>query len=279
MTEKMHLYFDDTGSRDPDRGGRQAVPRRDGMDCFGLGGVLIKEEDIDAVFRKHKEFCASWNIDYPLHSSKIRGGQGKFGWLKKPDNEASFLPALEEFLLSLPIVTIGCAIHRPGYVERYKERYEERLWFMCKTAYTILLERAAKFADREGRKLEVYFEMTGRKEDKDILNYTKELKKSGSPFASSSSEEYDPLSAEDFRRIVLGEPRQRTKKTPMIQISDLVLYPIAKGRYDPTYRPYVKLCDGGKVIDCFLSEEERPQCGIKYSCFDGAGTGKEEGSA
>jgi hypothetical protein len=84
MPEKYLLYFDDTGSRDPDR--NACIPRHDKMDCFGLGGILIKEEDIEAILQKHKSFCAEWNIDYPLHSSKIRGGQGKFGWLKKPEN-------------------------------------------------------------------------------------------------------------------------------------------------------------------------------------------------
>lgn len=269
MRKKFHLYFDDTGSRDPDHTPHIIGGRKDKMDCFGLGGVLIREEDIDLIFKSHKAFCAQWEIDYPLHSTKIRGGQGKFGWLRKPDNAASFLPALEAWLLSLPIISIACAVHRPGYVERYKNEYQERLWFMCKTAYSILIERAAKYAEREGRKLEVYFEQAGKKEDRDILAYTKELKQEGAPFASATSDGYEPFGAEDFRRIVLGEPRQRTKKTPMVQIADLVLYPIAKGRYDPTYRPYLKLMEGGKLIDCLIAEEDRATLGIKYSCFDG----------
>ena len=73
MPEKYLLYFDDTGSRDPDR--NECTPRHDKMDCFGLGDILIKEEDIEAILQKHKSFCAEWNIDYPLHSSKIRGGR------------------------------------------------------------------------------------------------------------------------------------------------------------------------------------------------------------
>jgi hypothetical protein len=144
MPEKYLLYFDDTGSRDPDR--NACIPRHDKMDCFGLGGILVKEEDIEAMLQKHKAFCAEWNIDYPLHSSKIRGGQGKFGWLKKPENAGLFFPALEEFLLSLPFVGIACVIDRPGYVARYKESYDESLWYMCKTAFCVLAERAAKLA-------------------------------------------------------------------------------------------------------------------------------------
>lgn len=268
MTGKIHLYFDDTGSRYPDRMPQPKSGRRDRMDCFGLGGILVREEDIDAIFKAHKAFCAEWQIDYPLHSSKIRGGQGKFGWLKKPENAASFLPDLEDWLMSLPIIGIACIIHRPGYVERYKDRYRERLWLMCKTAYSILIERAAKHAEREDRALEVFFEQAGKREDRSFIQYTKELKAEGPPFTVETSAAYAPFTAEDFQRVVLGEPRQRTKETPMMQIADLVLYPMAKGRYDPGYRPYVKLRKGGKLIDSLLTDEDRPLRGIKYSCFD-----------
>ena len=66
MTEKYLLYFDDTGSRDPDRSA-YTTARNDRMDCFGLGGILVKEEDIEDVLQKYKTFCAEWNIDYFLH--------------------------------------------------------------------------------------------------------------------------------------------------------------------------------------------------------------------
>jgi hypothetical protein len=39
MASKIHLYLDDTGSRNPDHA--PDAGRRDGMDCFGLGGKLI----------------------------------------------------------------------------------------------------------------------------------------------------------------------------------------------------------------------------------------------
>ena len=266
MPEKYLLYFDDTGSRDPDR--NACIPRHDKMDCFGLGGILIKEEDIEAILQKHKSFCAEWNIDYPLHSSKIRGGQGKFGWLKKPENAGLFFPALEEFLLSLPFVGIACVIDRPGYVARYKESYDESLWYMCKTAFCVLAERASKFADDHGRQLEILFEETGTREDRDIIQYVRILKREGTPFNPETSGVYTPLSAGDYRRIILGEPRRKTKKVPMIQIADLVLYPMAKGGYDPNYRPYKKLKESGKLIDCLLTEDQIPLRGIKYSCFD-----------
>lgn len=265
MSDRFHLYFDDTGSRDPDH---VPDPRQDQMNCFALGGVLIKEEDIDTIYNLHKTFCSKWRIDYPLHSSPIRGGRGNFGWLKKPENAHLFLTDLESFLLSLPITGTACVIHRPGYVARYKGQYKKKLWHMCKTTYSILIERAAKFADEHGCKLEIYYEGSGRKEDGDIIRYARALKTEGCPFNDDTSGRYSPLLPEHYRRIVLGEPHQKTKKMPMIQIADLILYPIAKAGYDPSYDPYRKLKDHGKLIDCYFREEEIPYRGIKYGCFD-----------
>ena len=102
---ELHLYFDDTGSRHPDH--QPTEFRHDGMDCFGLGGILINEEDIDSLVGIYKAFRKEWKIDYPFHSYEIRGGRGKFGWLKKPENAAAFLPALEDMLLTLPIIGIA----------------------------------------------------------------------------------------------------------------------------------------------------------------------------
>jgi len=264
MTEKYVLYFDDTGSRDPDK--TDYKNRKDNMDCFALGGILIKEEDIPEVFTKHKAFCQEWKITYPLHSSTIRGGRDNFGWLRTPEKAGEFFPALNTFLLSLPIIGIGCVIDRPGYVARYQDRHD-KLWLMCKTALSVLVERSAKFADEQGRKLEIYYEESGKKEDRDITGYVRELKKTGSPFSQPTSSKYNPLVAEDYTRIILGEPRRKTKKLALLQIADLVLYPIAKGGYDPTYGPYQNLKEAGKLIDSWFPEEERAARGIKYSCF------------
>ncbi len=267
MSAKYILYIDDTGSRNPDK---QSSPgRQDKMDCFGLGGFLLKEEDISNLRSKYAAFCSDWGIDYPLHSSSIRGGRGKFSWLRQsPENKDKFLSALEDLLISLPLLGIACVVHRPGYVARYREVYRDSLWFMCKTAFTILVERSAKYADANGRRLEIVFEESGKNEDRNIIQYLKELKLSGNPFSQNTSEGYTPLAAADFQRIILGEPQRHTKKLPMLQVADLVLYPIAKGGYEKTYHPYLRFLEKGKLIDCVLSDDLKPLQGIKYSCFN-----------
>jgi hypothetical protein len=150
MPVKFHLYFDDTGNRDPDKHDYGPGERDDDMDCFALGGILLKQADIDSVIQAHKTFCAEHGVGYPLHSHSIRGGRGKFGWLKTPEKAGVFLPALEEHLLALPIVAVACVVDRPGYVARYKDKHADNLWLMCKTAFLILIERSAKYVDEQG---------------------------------------------------------------------------------------------------------------------------------
>ena len=267
--DRYLLYFDDTGSRrlaKLDAGGE--VPPHT-MDWFALGGILVKEEEIEELIEKHKEFCSAWQIDYPLHSSRIRGHHGKFGWLDDKEKRNAFLPALEGFLLSLPFVGIACVIDRPGYSSRYRDVYHNNLWPMSKTTFSILVERSAKFADSAGRDLRIFFEQCGKKEDRRIIQYLKDLKKLGNPFDLEISGDYAPLAKEDYLRIVVGEPRRLTKKASLIQVADLVLYPMTKGGYDGCYYPYRKLKEAGKLIDCLLPENEVSVKGIKYSCFGG----------
>jgi hypothetical protein len=94
---RFHLYVDDSGSRYPDR--VQKPPRLDGMDYFALGGILIDEAEIGAIFDAHSTFTARWNLTGPLHSTKIRGSRGAFSWLasdKKQGND--FLSDLHGFI-------------------------------------------------------------------------------------------------------------------------------------------------------------------------------------
>lgn len=266
--KKILLYFDDSGSRNPDKNSVSQEGRHDKVDGFALGGILVREEDIGFILGRYRAFVDEWGIDYYLHSTRIRCRQGKFAWLQKKENAERFYPALESFLLSLPVIGIACVVHRPGYVARYKEKYHDRLWYMCKTTFAILVERAAKYADKQDRKLEIVFESSGKYEDRDINSYLKELKKKGNPFNPTTSEGYCPLSSKDFSRIILGEPKRKTKANHLLQIADLFLFPMVKGGYDQKYFPYRRLKESGKLIDCVLSEEDCPYMSIKYSCFD-----------
>jgi hypothetical protein len=239
------------------------------MDYFALGGILVFESDIDGLIKSHKAFMHKWELDYPLHSSRIRGRRGTFSWLATDAARgAAFLADLHAWLVQLPVVGIACVIDRPGYVARYSERFRGQPWLMCKTAFAILVERATKYANRSGGKLEIFFEPAGKSEDRDIKSYMRALKRDGMPFDPDTSSPYEALKPDDFKSLVLGEPRERTKNTPMIQVADLYLYPMVKGGYDPTYAPYRGLLEAGRLIDSILKDDQRALLGVKYSCFD-----------
>lgn len=260
-----HLYIDDSGSRFVDK---PQASRSDGMDYFALGGVLIDEADIGKVLASHAALLARWGLSAPLHSTKIRGRRGAFSWLSNDRVKAdAFFADLETFILEAPIIGISCVIDRPGYVARYAERYPEP-WLLCQTAFAILVERAAKFAHTRGARLAVFFEEAGKKEDRDLLAYMKALRTTGMPFPGSTAAGYANLPPEAFRAIVQGEPNRVTKKVPMAQLADLVLYAMARGGYDESYPPFRALHDHGRIIDAVLRAEDIPTRGVKYSCFD-----------
>lgn len=266
MANILTLYFDDSGPRLPDQKPSisSAAP-----DYFALGGVLIEASDVRRVWEQHRLFCGSWSITYPLHSHKIRNRRGQFGWLRAatPARRRSFFEGLTRLVCDSPICVIACVIDRPGYNSRYKPLYGENRWSLCKTAFAVLAERAAKFADRWNFRLTVHYEGSGEREDRAIEGYLKELKSVGMPFASGTSGKYSPLSASDFKRIILGDAQRVTKLVPICQIADLVLHPVAMAGYSADHRVYRLLKEKGTLIDCAIHPEDAAALGIKYSCF------------
>jgi hypothetical protein len=72
----FHLYIDDSGIRTPHFA--PDVERRDNMDYFALGGIMIDESDVEAVLGAHNDLVARWKLKGPLHSTKIRGRRKHF---------------------------------------------------------------------------------------------------------------------------------------------------------------------------------------------------------
>lgn len=260
-----NLYLDDSGTRHPDR----TLATSPKGDWFALGGVLIKEEDEAEAREKHQEFCQKWNISYPLHSVKIRYRSHQFRWLKELAKERSdeFYGDLQNLILSVPVIGHACVIDRPGYHARYFEKYGRRRWHLCKTAFSVVSERVAKYAIQNGRRVRIFVEETDPDSDKKIREYFRELRSEGMPFAKDNSSKYGPLSAEDLKFRLLDQNFKR-KSSPMMQLADLYLYPICRGPYDPNYHPTQMLVEAKKTIDCVIGGDAVPHLGIKYSCFD-----------
>jgi hypothetical protein len=273
----FQLYLDDSGSRYPDH--QPDAARADGMDSFALGGILIDAADRKPSLERYDAFVANWGIDYPLHSTKIRGRRDNFRWLGQDAIRAErFYRELAEMLVALPVTGIACVIDRPGYNARYAEKYGDQRWLMCKTAYAILIERSLKFATAAGANLEVFYEEAGKHEDRAVVTYHKSLKVDGMPFDHGNSSGYSGLKPEEFKKGVLGDPSRVTKKgSPLIQMADLYLYPMVKAGYQDGYPPYNQLYAANRVIDALLPDDARASCGIKYSCFDLVQKGERPG--
>jgi Protein of unknown function (DUF3800) len=267
MPDVINLYLDDSGTRNPDRKpGRLASH---GHDYFALGGILIRESDEQQARQLHQNLCNKWSINYPLHSVEIRGSNGRFKWIKTltKDKKEKFLDELYSVMAQSPILGIACVIDRPGYNSRYEEKYAGQRWQLCKTAFTVLVERAAKYADSQNCRLRVLPEKCNKNEDSTLKEYYNSLKSEGMPFNVSSSSKYQPLTSIKFSEI-LYEFKLKEKSSPLVQIADLFLWPMAIGGYDKNNRPYKRLIEDKKLIDCLYDSDEVPHLGIKYSCFN-----------
>jgi hypothetical protein len=267
MPKAFSLYMDDTGTRHPDhKVGREAAHQHD---WFALGDYLVAEESEHVIRDAHKAFCDKWKTTEPLRSADIRAKAEGFRWLRKLDaaERDRFYEELYQLIAGIPVLGIACTIDRPGYNHRYREKYGRNRWQLCKTAFSITVERAAKYARAQDAKLRVYVERGDKKTDAQVKAYYDEMRTIGMPFSGDTSGKYAPLTAAQLSE-TLYDFKTKKKSSPMAQIADLYAWPIAIGGYDKGNRPYARLHSDMKIIDCMLSAEEIPHLGCKYSCFD-----------
>ncbi len=258
--------MDDSGTRTPNR---KPLPfRPDVREFFALGGVLINEEDEGPARKLYDDFCKRWTISYPLHSVEIRNCKNAFRWLRRDTEEYErFMRDLSRLVTTISVIGVACVIDRPGYDVRYREQYGRRMWHLCKTAFCISVERAAKHARRDARKLRVMPERSSKADEALLAAYYAELRKTGAPFDARASGLYAPLNAEELHG-TLYELKFKSKTSPLAQIADLFLWPMAVHGYDPECRPYQALRDAGRLIECHLDEAAHASCATKYSCFE-----------
>jgi len=268
MTDVINFYVDDSGARHPGRPENQSWNKH--CHWFALGGVLIHDSDEDNARTQIGAFRMGWPqlADTALHSYEIRNKREGFHWLAKLSNGDAnrFYSELEALLVGLAILGVACVIDGPGYNARYHEKYGDKRWMMCKTAFVIAVERAAKHAIKSQCRLRVLIERSAKAAEDDLRRYFNALKIEGHPFARDRAGAYAPLSQEDYCQ-VLYEFATKAKTSPLMQIADLMLWPICKGGYDAAYKPYSHLEGSGKLLDCRYPGQE-DGLGTKYSCFD-----------
>lgn len=263
MPEEYTLFLDDCGERTickPEEKAFHGLNAR----CFALGGVIVERSQVADIEQKVEEFCKRWRVPF-LHGNKIRGKKGAFSFLGRVDSERDqFFEDLNKLVADERLVVHGCIICRPGYRDRYWEKHENR-WDMSKTAFDIVAERAAKFARNNGKKLSIVYERTGRKEDRKLETYYRDLKSSGMAFDKSNSSKYSPLSAVEFAETLAGINGEG-KNNKLLQIADLVIHPICHRTLGKPNKAFEVLLERKRLIDFQSSEDE---IALKYSCFDG----------
>ena len=260
--------MDESGSRNP---GNQNDPSRVGRDWFGLGGYIIHSDDEDEAKEKYKTFVDRWNIRCPLHLTDMLSYRKNWGWLgNKPAEELEwFWHEYRNFLASLPVVGMACVIDRPGYRARgYLERYPDTKWQLCRSAFDISIERAAKYARMRELKLDVIFESDPAYNDL-MKRYFKNLKLNGLSFSATNSEKYGPLSKNEFSEI-LGTIEYKNKQSRMLQMADSYIYTICRGKYDHKFLLYRRLRDARRIMNFALDGDgdKIRAMGVKYYCFD-----------
>lgn len=260
------LYIDETGHRYPQH---KVQPRDDGMDHFCWGGVLVNQDDEEEIVTAIKALRKRWDIDYPLHSSEIRGKRDKFGWLQDEEPRAAFMGDMNDLLTQIPVIGFGVVVSRPGYNKRYREKYGAGRWELCRSAHPILVERVVRYLlrlDPEAR-LRIIFEGSSGAENKLIVGYTRDMRRDGHPFKKESAEKYTPLTSRVYDRVIIGDAQSSTKGNFFLQIADLYIYAMSKRKYQPAYLPWVLLYEAQRVVDALLLPEKRATEGIKYYCF------------
>jgi hypothetical protein len=263
--KEFNFYIDDSGTRNPDRKTKTSFFG----DWFALGGIILAGEDEQLARDLHAAFCEKWKIDYPLHSIKIRHRSDKFAWVGSLDQmeQNLFYSDLNEMIQQSPVLALACVIDRPGYNARYAEKYGRQPWSLCKTSFPIIAERAAKFAREEQRRVRLFVERSDRVSEGLIRAHFNELRKNGMPFANGGDPKYAPLDAPAMQKH-LYDLKFKSKSSPMMQLADLMLYPLCKAGYEDGYRPYDLMKNGGKLIEARLPDSLAEFGGTKYSCFD-----------
>lgn len=264
---RLIYYMDETGNRHPDK---KSTQERAGRDWFGLGGYLLINEDKVAVRELHRQFCDEWDIKHPFHMTDMQAAKKKFAWLGRlTDKERSrFWEEYKDMISSIPALGAGCIISRPGYVERgYLNSFPDSKWLLCRSAFDITVERAAKYARHLGVKLDVVFEADGPI-NATMKGYFQNLKTNGLNFDTTNSAKYGPLSQSEFAE-TLGTIEYKAKASPYLQIADSYIYAIARGKYDRHYGVYCRLRDRKRIMNFALSDNDMIKAmGVKYYCFD-----------
>lgn len=136
------------------------------------------------------------------------------GFVGRRRGQRCFFERLTAFICESPIVCLATVIGRVGYRTKYDPLYEPgKRWLLCKTAFSILVERSVKYASSKNLRLRVFIEQSDKRTDRTLETYYDQLGKTGMFFAEPNMAAYAPVRADDFRNTLYGF-RKKTKPRP-----------------------------------------------------------------
>lgn len=260
--KQFALYLDESGSQKPSP--------HDQATFFAMGGVIIERGTEEIIQSLLNGFKKRWEIDIdtPLHSTEMRSRKKKFYFLKHFSDEQlnAFFIDLHNVIASCPVVIHACIVSRQGYINRFQQTYGLNTWEMMRSSFYILIERSAKYVQKQEGKLMVFYEEAGRVEDKKLKSYFNEIRSNGLPFNQSTSQKYNPCTTEVLSKILSGIEGKK-KANPVMQIADYCLHPIADVKLHPTNRAYHAFKASNLIVDCIINPEEIGEIGVKYYCY------------
>lgn len=263
--DEFALFIDESGSAKPNP--------KDQAPFFAMGGIIVKRSDEALIESLLAGFKERWNInpDTPLHGNEIRSRKKQFAWLGKlsPPEYERFMQDLTDTIVSCPVVVHACVVSRSGYFKRYFQTYGTNTWEMMKSAFTILVERAAKYAASKNGTVMIYYEKAGKTEDRLIEKYFRDLRSSGHPFNPTTASKYSPMPANQLSGLLRGI-EGKAKNRPELQMADLCLYPVVRSKDQPDNQAFVAMKEEKLLVDCCLQPNQVETLGIKYYCFDGS---------
>lgn len=229
----------------------------------------MSAEDEETVKAALSAFVRPWpQITAPLHLTDMRSEKKKFAWIGKlpgPDRE-KFWSEYRSFLARIPVAGTACVIDRPGYVARgYGKREGDSKWLLCRSAFDIVVERAAKLAKQQGRRLKIFNEMADPATNAMIEGYFENIKKKGMGFDAATSAKYLPLTPDEFNHLLL-DIEGKNKSNRLMQIADTYVYAIARGSYDRKFGIYRRIAESGRLVTSQVASGLSPILGVKTYC-------------
>lgn len=211
-------------------------------------------------------------MTHPLHLTDMHSRRKGFAWLDalSARERGDFWADYHAMIAGLPVVGHACVVHRAGYRDRgYGSREGDAKWNLCRTAFNIVVERAAKIAHADGRRLRVKYEGSDPRADQALRNYWALLKAgNGLGFNAANAARYNPFPPETLAATLVDLER-KDKRSKLMQLADTFALALSRGRYQPEFSTFAALKASGRLADDHVGVAQSATLGIKYSCFDG----------